>query len=242
MTARRGGVRWLRSAQEQREPASAALVQSSPLARLRALAEQSRRPLAGAARGLDHLLHSHFCRRPGLLLAGAAGALDGHLRVRHFCLCLHLGDGDRCGGGFRPRLVGAELHPALFRQRRIVAAERISLRQPLAGLLVCNRVRDRGPAAHLSAQGLARRLHHHPAGHRLPHPSGLRRHACAGRHRALLQLAAPRISSALYHPATAGDRIDGNGMGARLADRRHRRHRDRGRSRSGSARSANTWC
>ena len=95
--------------------------------------------------------------------------------------------------------------------------------------------RDRASlrARHPSRARLARRLHHRAALARLRLPAGLRRDACAGRHRALVQLGQSGAGAGLYRAPARRGRADGRGLACRRADRRGLRRRSSPRSRSG---------
>ena len=70
---------------------------------------------AGAARRRQGLPAAGRQRARRARLAGAAGALDGPLRVRRLHLCLDLGADDRLAVRRRPVLGGAPLHSGIYR-------------------------------------------------------------------------------------------------------------------------------
>ena len=85
------------------------------------LADRPQRHVARPADGRRRVPDPRRERRPRLCVAGAARALDGQLRVRRLRLCLDLGAAARRRGRSRPRLLGAALHPGIFRAARSAA-------------------------------------------------------------------------------------------------------------------------
>ena len=142
----------------------------------------ARRRSPAAASGRHGVPDPRRRRHARLWLAGAVRALDGHVRIRHLCLCLDLGAADRPVARSRPRHRGAALHPAISRTQDVCAVARLCRGQPLAR----GRHRDRGfralRRAGLAVAAVARRLHRRPALPRLRFAAGLRALERAGRH------------------------------------------------------------
>ena len=189
------------------------------LARIKAKFAERSDSTAGAGRGRKSFSGAPRQRAAGARQPGAAGALDGQLRVRHLHLRVDLGADGRRALRRRPVVGGAALYSGIHRAQIARPPARVSDRQPLARLRRRHRYRRDWRHRRDGGRAAPRPVHRAAALPRLPRRSDLRPGAGASRHRAILQLAQPRADAVLHLAPARHHRLDGRGLSLWRADR-----------------------